>query len=60
LDSSWKAILFSSGTRSRDVRQGTAIRIVTHEELTSGLEPQTCRLRIDPVLRMLLCDTDHA
>jgi hypothetical protein len=25
-------------------------------EPTSGLEPLTCRLRIDPVLRMLLCD----
>jgi len=28
-------------------------------EPTSGLEPLTCRLRIDPVLRMLLCDMDH-
>jgi len=28
-------------------------------EPTSGLEPLTCRLRIDPVLRMLLCDKRH-
>jgi hypothetical protein len=28
-------------------------------EPTIGLEPMTCRLRIDPVLRMLLCDNDR-
>ena len=29
-------------------------------EPTSGLEQLTCRLRIDPVLRMLLCDKDYS
>src|SRR5258707_1319296 len=29
-------------------------------EPTSRLEPLTCRLRIDPVLRMLLCDRDYS
>ena len=28
-------------------------------EPTIGLEPMTCLLRIDPVLRMLLCDKRH-
>src|ERR1700730_2790489 len=31
-------------------------KLLKSMEPTSGLEPLTCRLRIDPVLRMLLCD----
>jgi hypothetical protein len=32
------------------------LQVIEKLEPTSGLEPLTCRLRIDPVLRMLLCD----
>jgi len=35
------------------------VQVIEMMEPTNGLEPLTCRLRIDPVLRMLLCDMDH-
>jgi hypothetical protein len=52
-------------TRVRiDLRFGSRDSLLWFEggkmlEPTIGLEPMTCRLRIDPVLRMLLCDKDY-
>src|SRR5579872_1487625 len=43
---------------ARKPQQSTEFRLKTMEP-TIGLEPMTCRLRIDPVLRMLLCDNDR-